>query len=288
MENYEKYKLMWMIDHGYTIEDLVHELDDARQNHHPQASLTEVFDEWEMNSGFSGAIWACENEWADCEAKMDNSVSRVILPFGEGENQLLLVAEDVGDPEFGPEIVVGIADKDAANWLQDIAIVRIRDEENIDPARKKPFVEALLYEDEYDEDYTQKIKINLYPQDGMELTLPEETFSEKKYISPQEALVRSLLEKGKVDMSYMTLLAGMDEEEVYKSLNGSIYPLPEEPLNDDGFCEYATAGEYLSGTEAQLKKRYEAAQDAAEMSAYFDANVEALKKIIEIGGKENE
>ena len=281
MNNYEKYKLQWMIDHGYTIEDLVRELDDARQDHHPQASLTEVFDEWEMNSGFRGSIWACENEWRDCEAKMEESGPRVILPYGEGENELTLVAEDIGNPEFGPEIVVGIADKYATNWLQDIAIVRIHEEESTE---KKPYVEVLLYEDEYDEDYTRKLKIQLYPQEATEIMLPEEAntsdSSDPGYVSPQEALVRSKLNcNNKIDMEYMTLLTGMDEGELYEKLKGTIYPVPR-PADDNGYCDYVTAGEYLSGTPEQLKKRLQEAEDAAEMSEYFDDNVQALKKVL--------
>lgn len=65
MTNYQKYQLQWMIDHDHSIQELVRELDSAREDFHPQESLMEVFDEWEMNTGFMGQIWVCEEEWED-------------------------------------------------------------------------------------------------------------------------------------------------------------------------------------------------------------------------------
>lgn len=62
---YEKMQLRWMLDHDCSLSDLLKELDEERQNHHPQESLLEVFKDWEMNSGFSGMIWPCEKEAED-------------------------------------------------------------------------------------------------------------------------------------------------------------------------------------------------------------------------------
>lgn len=73
MTGYEKYQLQWMIDHGYSIRDLIHELSKYQQwiDCGESQPLDEIFDEWEYNAGFGSEIWACENEWLDCEAEYE-------------------------------------------------------------------------------------------------------------------------------------------------------------------------------------------------------------------------
>ena len=67
MDKYEKYKLEWMIAHGYTLSDLILELElYRRQLEGEEPDLPKVFEEWEAEIGFPGAmIWACEDEWQD-------------------------------------------------------------------------------------------------------------------------------------------------------------------------------------------------------------------------------
>ena len=63
---YGKYKLNWMMEHGYTIEDLFkfvgeHLTDDT------DWSLAGAYDEWETEDGFNGEIWCCFEEFLDFE-----------------------------------------------------------------------------------------------------------------------------------------------------------------------------------------------------------------------------
>ena len=74
MTDYQKYQLEWMIAHGYSLDDLMNELS-AFQYENPEDSdrisstVTELFTTWECDCGFGSEIWACENEWKDCEKK---------------------------------------------------------------------------------------------------------------------------------------------------------------------------------------------------------------------------
>ena len=65
MSDYEEYKLEWMIDHGYTLGDLMSELT-AYQNSLSKdviIPVSKLFEEWEKAIGFGSSIWACEEEW---------------------------------------------------------------------------------------------------------------------------------------------------------------------------------------------------------------------------------
>ena len=72
MTDYQKYQLQWMIDHGYGLNDLMQELralqyDDPEDSDRISTPTTELFCEWESDRGFGSEIWACEEEWKNCE-----------------------------------------------------------------------------------------------------------------------------------------------------------------------------------------------------------------------------
>ena len=71
MSEYEKYQLQWMIDHGYSLNNLIKELQDMQNSTEDCdrlfAPISELFDEWVADVGFSSEIWACEEEWRDYE-----------------------------------------------------------------------------------------------------------------------------------------------------------------------------------------------------------------------------
>jgi hypothetical protein len=90
---YEKYKLNWMMEHGYTIVDLFecvgkHLIDD------PDWSLADAYDEWELSDGFHGEIWCCFEEFLDCEYQ-DKEYMSLILDTGEYYEYLKDMEEDV-------------------------------------------------------------------------------------------------------------------------------------------------------------------------------------------------
>lgn len=62
---YEHYKLQWLIDHGYTLKDLMDELETYKNTceEFAPSSIPELFKEWEQEIGFKGEIYACEDEF---------------------------------------------------------------------------------------------------------------------------------------------------------------------------------------------------------------------------------
>lgn len=62
MTEYQKYQLQWMINHGFSLKDLIQELDELREESDPDMSLESIFADWEFGYGFGSEIWACESE----------------------------------------------------------------------------------------------------------------------------------------------------------------------------------------------------------------------------------
>lgn len=64
--DYQNYQLQWMQDHAHSLEDLIMSLEKYR-NGRFGLTLPELFHEWEQDQGFNSEIWACEDEFEDCE-----------------------------------------------------------------------------------------------------------------------------------------------------------------------------------------------------------------------------
>ena len=67
-DKYERYKLSWMLDHGYTLKDLIDQLEELRQEN-IDGDLQSIFDEWECGYGFGSEIWAGFDEFAQNELR---------------------------------------------------------------------------------------------------------------------------------------------------------------------------------------------------------------------------
>jgi len=61
---YEQFKLQWMIDHGFTLSDLMEELD-KMQEENPDATVSSLFDDWEYGYGFASEVWPCYEEFME-------------------------------------------------------------------------------------------------------------------------------------------------------------------------------------------------------------------------------
>lgn len=85
----------------------------------------------------------------------------------------------------------------------------------------------------------------------------------------QDALIASLVDRGKIDFPHMSKISGLSEKELQEKLQGLIFKDPEGG-------EWVTADEYLSGN---VRAKLEAAEGAAENDPFFKFNVEALKKV---------
>lgn len=83
-----------------------------------------------------------------------------------------------------------------------------------------------------------------------------------------------------VDIEYISYITGKDCETVIKKLRGTIYQNPEK-WNGNFYKGWESAEEYLSGN---VRRKLIAAMEASEKyNGYFDANVEALKKVLPPG-----
>ena len=65
---YEKYKLAWMLDHGYTLKDLIDQLEELRQEN-IDVDLQSIFNDWEYCYGFGSEIWADFDEFVNNELR---------------------------------------------------------------------------------------------------------------------------------------------------------------------------------------------------------------------------
>ena len=82
-----------------------------------------------------------------------------------------------------------------------------------------------------------------------------------------EALVVSIGERARVDLPFMSRLAGKSESELIQELSGVIY---KDPISD----KWQTSDEYLSGN---VRRKLRQAQKAASEDPAYQVNVEALK-----------
>lgn len=67
LEGYERYRLEWMISHGWSIEDLVRSVENYARCNGRFESFSEAFRHWEFDCGFGGELWCCEGEWEEFE-----------------------------------------------------------------------------------------------------------------------------------------------------------------------------------------------------------------------------
>ena len=71
---YEIYRLQWMMDHGFTIPDLIRNLEsmieeDANESGE-STGLQSLFQDWELGIGFDSEIWPCYQEFLENEYPM--------------------------------------------------------------------------------------------------------------------------------------------------------------------------------------------------------------------------
>lgn len=86
-KEYEKYKLEWMIDHGYSLEDLMNKIaeiinEELTVENNAYVFINEAFNILEKETGFNGSgIWTCEDEWKDKDMPiaLDNLEEKQIL-----------------------------------------------------------------------------------------------------------------------------------------------------------------------------------------------------------------
>ena len=89
----------------------------------------------------------------------------------------------------------------------------------------------------------------------------------------RDALIVSMQEKAKVDISYMQKLCGLDIDKMLEELEGEIFRVPE--YGNPNY--WVTADEYLSGN---VREKLKVAKQFAFEDSSYQKNVEYLKKVI--------
>lgn len=85
---YERFKLQWMLDHGFTLANLVCELGQLCKESGSDVSLEAIFMDWEFGYGFGSQIWPCFDEFLECEYKeMKTAHSSLRMPPQEAEKR---------------------------------------------------------------------------------------------------------------------------------------------------------------------------------------------------------
>lgn len=88
--------------------------------------------------------------------------------------------------------------------------------------------------------------------------------------TPSDALVASLVNKGYVDVGYMSKLLNEKESSIVAALKGKIF---KDPITED----YVTRKEYLSGN---VRQKLAQAEEAAKADKSYEGNVDELKKVV--------
>lgn len=73
-KDYQKFKLEWMLSHGYSLEDLIHRVSEILQEENTlNLSFEEAFKIFENEVGFAGnEIWPCYSEWLNEEKVLED------------------------------------------------------------------------------------------------------------------------------------------------------------------------------------------------------------------------
>lgn len=83
---YEKYRLQWMLTHGYSLTDLINQIQEYNHDYADNTSdnLIAAFNDWEYDIGFNGELWACFDEFY-CSEYQDEDYVKALLSAAEWE-----------------------------------------------------------------------------------------------------------------------------------------------------------------------------------------------------------
>lgn len=69
-KNYELFKLQWLMNHSYTLSDLMAELETIRRNNDEEMTIPEIFGYWEHGYGLNSEIYPCFEKFLEIEYNM--------------------------------------------------------------------------------------------------------------------------------------------------------------------------------------------------------------------------
>ena len=68
---YVRLKLQWLLEHGFSLTDLINQLEAMFEDTH-DTPLLELFKTWEYDVGFDSEIYPCLDEFLDCDYEFIN------------------------------------------------------------------------------------------------------------------------------------------------------------------------------------------------------------------------
>jgi len=160
-----------------------------------------------------------------------------------------------------------VAARDRLNQTYDSFISRfgpISTRTNTRAFHGDPDLPLLLSLEVYDEETNRARKTTIFHERTIHHQKPVESVA-----TPQEALIVSLNEKGRVDLDHMSALLGRSEDEFLPELKGAIFLNPQSN-------EWETDDQYLSGN---VRDKLEVAMGACLADQRFRENVNALKAV---------
>lgn len=129
-EEYKKYKTQWLLDHGYTLDDVINTMQEMYEegDHHGKkgSSPLNLFLDFEQSYGFDSVIYPCFDEWYNNEYKINK------------EEEKNVNTEKIGQ-------IIGIFE----NFLDDKGI-RLKNEQRDADNQEDPYdVRTNIYGDDY-------------------------------------------------------------------------------------------------------------------------------------------
>lgn len=160
MTKYEEYQLQWMIDHGYSIDDLIRNVQgiwkslDEDKEEEEIIDVMNAYEVWYDSFGFGQSIWVCEDEWEDYEAQEPSSKDQLKIRLLNGT----LVATLASDPDYPGIDIEYIDDHDLDEALSRPRVL-IEAPETDDAGQE---LRCLIWNDPFSEDYSEKILLKTY------------------------------------------------------------------------------------------------------------------------------
>ncbi|MCR5221318.1 MAG: hypothetical protein K6D90_00405, partial [Lachnospiraceae bacterium] len=154
---------------------------------------------------------------------------------------------------------------------------RLREREERERKEREVQEEKKRLEEERREQHIREVTSMELAMDWENFYAHDETTAADHVESISDGFVKCLNRKGCVDIEYIAAISGSDCRSVIENLKGSIYQNPETW----GECFYKgweTAEEYLSGNVRRKLGTVKLANE--KYHGYFQANIEALKRVI--------
>ena len=106
IKEYERYQLQWMQDHGFSVKNLIDTIsdmaDEMSNTDEPYVMVQDAYDNFLHDTGFSGQIWACRDEWL--EEKWHEFADIPVIEFDTSDSLGMAIEEpfycyDIGTPQ---------------------------------------------------------------------------------------------------------------------------------------------------------------------------------------------